>query len=146
MCVRGVKAPVVTLSLEERVNTPTNLKLGATGNMYFILQWGWTFSPCARAWCKTNKPVPHPREAEWCEYFILTQIDTFLGKRTWSILQWLPAAQKDCLRKQSALNYGLGFIRMGTQARPRLQQKAGMRYNSYLLWYLISLAFSHPMS
>lgn len=100
------------ISLEERVNKLTNLKLVTTGNMYFTLHGVERFHLVLVPSVKLTISFPIPERPEWWLYFILTQIPTSASTHGVSILQWLPEAQKDCLKEAVSINYGLD-LRIG---------------------------------
>lgn len=112
--------------------------------MYFILQWGWMVSPCAHV--KLTIFFPIPKRPSGINTWSWLRSPPW-QKSTWHILQWEPAAQKDC--QKTALNYGLGLMRMEPKLDPDFR-KLGPDFSKRLAcdlihnicWYLMSLASS----
>lgn len=112
--------------------------------MYFILQWGWMVSPCAHV--KLTIFFPIPKRPSGINTWSWLRSPPW-QKSTWHILQWEPAAQKDC--QKTALNYGLGLMRMEPKLDPDFR-KLGPDFSKRLAcdlihnicWYLMNLASS----
>lgn len=112
--------------------------------MYFILQCGWMFSPCAHV--KLTIFFPIPKNLSGVNTWSWLRSPPWQKKKsTWRILQWEPVAQKDC--QKTALNYGLGLMRMGPKLDPDFW-KLGPDFSKRLAcdlinnicWYLMSFA------
>lgn len=112
-------------------------------NLYFVLQWGWMFSPCAPG-VKLTIFFPIPKRPSGVNTWSWLRSPPW-QKSTWRIRQWESAAQKDC--QKTALNYGLGLMRMGPKLDPEFW-KLGPDFSKRLAcdlihnicWYLMSLA------
>lgn len=84
--------------------------------------------------CKTNNLLSHTKEAEWYKYLIVTQITTLAKKHVAYTVVKVSGPERlpeDCLELWPWLDESGTQVRPRLpKARPRLQQEAGMRFNS----------------